>query len=103
MTERDDRDARPSSSGPPVGRRVFLSLVALGAGAVVAGGPLSSGLSNLQAKVAAKDRTGLSGLIPGGGWRYYTVTGDFPAVDHAKYRLSVSGRVGKPLTVRSPI
>ena len=99
MTERDDRDARPSSSGPPVGRRVFLSLVALGAGAVVAGGPLSSGLSNLQAKVAAKDRTGLSGLIPGGGWRYYTVTGDFPAVDHAKYRLSVSGRVGKPLTL----
>jgi DMSO/TMAO reductase YedYZ molybdopterin-dependent catalytic subunit len=76
---------------------VFLGLVALGAGAVVAGGPLSHALSNVQSKVAAKDKTGLSGLIPGGGWRYYTVSDGYPAVDHTTYRLSVKGHVDKPL------
>jgi DMSO/TMAO reductase YedYZ molybdopterin-dependent catalytic subunit len=99
MTQPNDRASRPGGpvTGPPVGRRVFLGLVALGAGAVVAGGPLSRGFSNVQAKVAAHDRTGLSGLIPGGGFRYYTVSGGFPAVDHTSYRLSVGGLVGKPL------
>jgi DMSO/TMAO reductase YedYZ molybdopterin-dependent catalytic subunit len=98
MTQRDDAKHPPGqAAGPPVGRRVFLGLVALGAGGVVAGGPISRGLSNLQATVAAHDRTGLSGLIPGGGWRYYTVSDGFPSVDHATYRLTVTGHVAKPL------
>lgn len=98
MTVPNDRDGRPGPvSGTPVGRRVFLGLVVLGAGSVLAGGPLSRGLSTVQSKVAAKDRTGLSGLIPGGGWRYYTVSNGYPAVDHATYRLAVGGRVDKPL------
>lgn len=86
-------------TGPPVGRRLFLGLVALGAGAVVTGGPISRALSNVQSTVAAKDPTGLSGLIPGGGWRYYTVTNDYPGVDHATYRLTVQGAVDTPLTL----
>ena len=84
-------------TGPPVGRRLFLGLVTLGAGAVVLGGPISRSLSSVQANVAAHDPTGLSGLIPGGGWRYYTVSAGFPSVDHAAYRLKVYGRVDKPL------
>jgi DMSO/TMAO reductase YedYZ molybdopterin-dependent catalytic subunit len=92
-------NARGVASGPPVGRRVFLGLVALGAGAVVAGGPLSRGFNNLHATVAAHDPTGLSGLIPGGGWRYYTVSNGYPAVDHATYRLHVFGRVDKPMSL----
>jgi DMSO/TMAO reductase YedYZ molybdopterin-dependent catalytic subunit len=92
-------NARDVASGPPVGRRVFLGLVALGAGAVVAGGPLSRGFNNLHATVAAHDPTGLSGLILGGGWRYYTVSKRYPAVDHATYRLDVFGRVDKPLSL----
>jgi DMSO/TMAO reductase YedYZ molybdopterin-dependent catalytic subunit len=97
-------DAREGASGrpldgPPVGRRLFLGLVALGAGAVAVGGPLSRGLSNVQAKVAAHDRTGLSGLIPGGGFRYYTVTDGYPSVNHATYRLTVKGSVDKPLSL----
>ncbi|MCU1592501.1 MAG: oxidoreductase molybdopterin binding [Frankiales bacterium] len=85
--------------GAPVGRRVFLGLVGLGAAAVAAGGPLSAVLSRVQAKAAAHDPTGLSGLIPGGGWRYYSVTGDFPSVEPAAYRLRVAGLVDKPLSL----
>ncbi|HVB26549.1 MAG TPA: molybdopterin-dependent oxidoreductase [Mycobacteriales bacterium] len=87
----------PARPGTPVGRRVFLGLVALGAGSVVAGGPLSRTLSRFQQAVAAHDPTGLSGLIPGGGWRYYTVTGGFPSVVAADYRLLVTGLVQRPL------
>ena len=79
--------------GAPVGRRVFLSLVGLGAAAVAAGGPLSSALSRIQAAAAAHDPSGLSNLIPGGGWRYYSVTGSFPAADPAAYRLRITGLV----------
>lgn len=82
-----------------MGRRVFLGLVAAAAGAVAAGGPLSRAFSSVQGSIAAHDPTGLSSLIPGGGWRYYTVTGDFPTVSPAAYRLHVTGLVGNPLAL----
>jgi DMSO/TMAO reductase YedYZ molybdopterin-dependent catalytic subunit len=94
----DNRDSR-QAAGAPVGRRAFLGLVALGAAGVAAGGPLSRAFNNLHATVAAHDRTGLSGLIPGGGWRYYTVSNGYPAVEDGAYRLSVKGHVNKPLTL----
>jgi DMSO/TMAO reductase YedYZ molybdopterin-dependent catalytic subunit len=90
---------RASQSGAPVGRRVFLGLVALGAGTVLAGGPVSRRLSALQSGLAAHDATGLSGLVPGGGWRYYTVTDGYPSVDHAAYRLKVAGLVDRPMSL----
>ena len=70
---------RSREGGAPVGRRVFLGLVTLGVGSVLAGGPLSRRLSELQQSLAAHDATGLSGLVPGGGWRYYTVTNGYPS------------------------
>ncbi|GAC1610605.1 MAG: hypothetical protein NVS3B26_18280 [Mycobacteriales bacterium] len=87
------------AAGTPVGRRVFLSLVGLGAATVAAGGPLSAALSGIRSTTAKYDPTGLSALIPGSGWRYYSVTGDFPKVDAAAYRLRVSGQVRTPLTL----
>ncbi|GAC1445264.1 MAG: hypothetical protein NVSMB55_25410 [Mycobacteriales bacterium] len=85
--------------GAPVGRRVFLGLVGLGAAAVAAGGPLSAALSRVQAAAAAHDPSGLSNLIPGGGWRYYSVTGSFPAADPVSYRLRVTGLVKNATTL----
>ena len=84
--------------GTPVGRRVFLSLIGLGAASVAAGGPLSSVLGRVQATAAANDPVGLSALIPG-GWRYYSVTGDFPAINPAAYRLRASGLVSRPMVL----
>jgi DMSO/TMAO reductase YedYZ molybdopterin-dependent catalytic subunit len=45
------------------------------------------------------DPTGLSALIPGAGWRYYSVTNGFPFRPPAVYRLSVNGNVGRELTL----
>src|SRR4051794_32195976 len=97
-----DQPSDATQLGQPVGRRVFLGLVGLGAAAVAAGGPLSSALSRVQAAAAAHDPSGLSGLIPGGGWRYYSVTGDFPGMTAAAYRLRVSGLVRQPLILSLP-
>lgn len=89
----------PPARGAPVGRRVILSLLGLGAVGVAAGGTLSRGLGNLAGALSAHDPTGLSALIPGSGWRYYTVTSGFPYEPPAEYRLTVSGLVAKPLTL----
>jgi len=88
-----------AGDGAPIGRRVFLGLVAAGTAVVVAGDPLSHALSRLQATLASHDPTGLSALIPGGGWRYYTVTNGFPGVARADYRLHIGGLVARPLTL----
>jgi len=85
--------------GAPIGRRVFLGLVAAGATVVVAGDPLTRALNRLQTTLATHDPTGLSALIPGGGWRYYTVTSGFPSVARADYRLHIGGLVARPLTL----
>jgi len=90
---------RESTPGAPIGRRVFLGLVAAGAGAVAVGGPLSRALSRVQGDLAAHDPTGLSSLIPGGGWRYYTVTNGFPSISRDLYRLHIGGLVANPLTL----
>lgn len=88
-----------ADSGAPIGRRIFLGLIAAGAGVVLAGDPLSRALSRAQQTLAAHDPTGLSSLIPGGGWRYYTVTNGFPSVARADYRLHIGGLVTRPLTL----
>jgi DMSO/TMAO reductase YedYZ molybdopterin-dependent catalytic subunit len=86
-----------SDRGIPVGRRVFLGLLGLGAVGVATG----STLSDWYQQLAKSDPTGLSSLLPGGGgWRYYTVTGDFPSRSEADYTLTVGGLVDQPFTLR---
>jgi DMSO/TMAO reductase YedYZ molybdopterin-dependent catalytic subunit len=85
-----------SDAGSPVGRRVFLGLLGLGAVGVATGAKLSEWYQ----QIAKDDPTGLSSLLPGGGgWRYYTVTGDFPSRSHADYSLRVGGLVDQPFTL----
>ena len=69
----------PERSGAPIGRRVFLSLLGLGAAGVVAGARVQDWLGNALASIEAKDPTGLSALLPFGQFRFYTVTGSFPS------------------------
>jgi len=83
----------------PVGRRVVLGLLGLGAASVAAGPWISRGLGTLAGSLSAHDPTGLSSLIPGAGWRYYTVTNSFPYHSPASYRLAVSGNVDRELSL----
>jgi DMSO/TMAO reductase YedYZ molybdopterin-dependent catalytic subunit len=84
-------EAETRAEGTPVGRRVVLGMLALGAGGVLFGKKIQDGLSRaLSPNVAA--------LLPSGGrFRIYSVVGFLPRRDTASYRLAVTGLVDKPL------
>lgn len=96
MTDQSTEVVRTSPRGTPVGRRIVLGVVGLGAVGVVAGRWISSGVSDVVASTAP----GLASIVPAaGGFRIYTVTGGFPEIAPADYRLSVSGLVNEPLSL----
>ena len=83
----------------PVGRRVVLGMLGLGAAGVVAGSRITAAVSRLMAPVEEHDPTGLSSLVPAaGGWRYYSVAGSEPLRTTGDYRLTVDGLVSDPRT-----
>lgn len=86
-------------AGAPIGRRVVLGLLGLGAAGVAAGSSLSNFFGRIGGALSAHDPTGLSALIPGAGWRYYTVTSGFPYRPPATYRLAITGNVAHELTL----
>jgi DMSO/TMAO reductase YedYZ molybdopterin-dependent catalytic subunit len=71
-----------------VGRRVFLGMVGLGAAGVAFG----SQVQTLGSKL-------LSFLPWGNYFRFYTITGSFPAIPRDEYRLQVTGLVDRPLNL----
>ncbi|MET8013344.1 molybdopterin-dependent oxidoreductase [Streptomyces sp. NPDC005271] len=86
-------------SGTPVGRRLVLGMLGLGAGGMAAAPWLQGRLEDVLGAVADKDPTGVTGLLPnGGGFRYYSVTSSVPHKDATTYRLTVDGLVDKPTT-----
>ncbi|MFJ5228503.1 molybdopterin-dependent oxidoreductase [Kitasatospora sp. NPDC088391] len=94
--DEDDEGIDDGRRGTPVGRRVVLGLLGLGAAGVAAG----PWLQRAQETVARNDPTGLSGLLPGGGFRYYSVTSSVPERGEADYTLTVDGLVERPTTLR---
>jgi DMSO/TMAO reductase YedYZ molybdopterin-dependent catalytic subunit len=86
----------PKERGTPVGRRIVLGMVGLGTVGVLAGRWLSEGVSDVVASTAPA----LSGVLPAaGGFRIYTVTSGYPDFDPSTYRLTVTGRVAKELSL----
>lgn len=82
-----------SSEESPVGRRVVLGMVGLGAVGVVAGASVQRGVNRALGPVSS----GISGVIPAaGGFRFYTVTGSVKRVAPADYHLTVGGLVEHP-------
>ncbi|GGZ80558.1 hypothetical protein GCM10010371_45170 [Streptomyces subrutilus] len=89
--ERTDPDGR----GAPVGRRLVLGMLGLGAAGLVTAPYLQRGFE----AVVGSDPTGLSGLLPnGGGFRYYSVASSVPERGPQDYRLTVNGLVDRPGT-----
>ncbi|MFD6288069.1 molybdopterin-dependent oxidoreductase [Streptomyces sp. NPDC060205] len=90
---------RPEKRGAPVGRRVFLGTLGLGALGVYAAPTLQRGTEAFLAGASQLDPSGLTGLLPnGGGFRYYSVTTSVPHKDATNYRLTVDGLVDHPTT-----
>jgi DMSO/TMAO reductase YedYZ molybdopterin-dependent catalytic subunit len=89
--------------GSPVGRRVVLGMLGLGALGVVAGRRASDGIDAVLGPLEHDHPTRLTSLIPGGDeWRFYTVTSGFPSESDAAYRLTVDGLVDRPVTYDLP-
>jgi DMSO/TMAO reductase YedYZ molybdopterin-dependent catalytic subunit len=87
--------------GTPVGRRVVLGMLGLGAAGVAVGGAVQDRLDTVLASVSAKDPTGVTGLLPGGGgFRFYSVSDSIPHRGEADYRLTVDGLVERPASYR---
>lgn len=88
-------DERSELDGTPVGRRVVLGLLGLGAVGVVTGSAVQGSLSRL----VSRDPTGLSQIVPlGNTFRFYSVAGSVEPRDATTYRLAVTGLVTTPAT-----
>jgi DMSO/TMAO reductase YedYZ molybdopterin-dependent catalytic subunit len=85
--------------GTPIGRRVFLGVLGVGAVGVLWGAKAQDWLEKTVAPIVSKDGTGLSAFLPIGRFRIYTVTGDLPSKSKAAYRLKVGGLVDTPYTL----
>ncbi|WNI25659.1 molybdopterin-dependent oxidoreductase [Streptomyces sp. ITFR-16] len=95
----DDEGPGPDGTGAPVGRRLVLTMLGLGAAGLVAAPVLQRAFESGLGAVADKDPTGLTGLLPnGGGFRYYSVASSVPRKGAADYRLTVDGLVERPAT-----
>ncbi|MCH0569761.1 molybdopterin-dependent oxidoreductase [Streptomyces sp. MUM 136J] len=94
-----ERPDEPPVPGKPIGRRVLLGTLGLGALGVLTAPTLQRGLEAFLGNAADKDPTGLTGLLPnGGGFRYYSVTSSVPHKSAGDYRLTVGGLVHRPTT-----
>jgi DMSO/TMAO reductase YedYZ molybdopterin-dependent catalytic subunit len=87
-------------TGQPIGRRVVLGMLGLGAAGILTGARIQSTLSRWLAPVFAADPTGLTELIPvAGRFRIYSVVGFLPRRRTGDYRLVVDGLVQRPLNL----
>jgi DMSO/TMAO reductase YedYZ molybdopterin-dependent catalytic subunit len=84
----------------PVGRRVVLGMLGLGAVGVLTGRWLQEREQRLLAAIGNRDPTGLTQLVPAGnGFRFYSVTGQVRQRTAADYRLAVRGLVARPASL----
>jgi DMSO/TMAO reductase YedYZ molybdopterin-dependent catalytic subunit len=80
---------------------VVLGMLGLGVAGVAVGGAVQDRLDTVLATVSAKDPTGVTGLLPGGGgFRFYSVADSIPHRGESDYRLTVDGLVDRPASYR---
>jgi DMSO/TMAO reductase YedYZ molybdopterin-dependent catalytic subunit len=82
--------APQSEPGSNLARRSVLIGLAVAASSLFIGAPIENLITNSASALGAGS---LTSFLPGGGFRYYTVTGGYPLIDKASYRLKVSGLV----------
>ncbi|MFS2292085.1 MAG: molybdopterin-dependent oxidoreductase [Actinomadura sp.] len=84
------------AEGAPVGRRVVLGMLGLGAAGVAVGASLQDRVSRTLAPVGP-----VGDVLPAaGGFRYYSVTGGVKRRSPAAHRVAVGGLVERPRAFR---
>jgi DMSO/TMAO reductase YedYZ molybdopterin-dependent catalytic subunit len=87
-------------AGTPIGRRVVLGMLGLGALGIVVGDRVQGSVESALRPVTQNDPTGLSSFVPTAGrFRIYSVTAQLPERSRDEYRLTVDGLVERPLTL----
>lgn len=101
---RDPADLTGSElAGTPIGRRLVLGLLGLGAAGVLTGRSIQDWLAQRLSSLQRNDPTGLSDLLPlGNNFRYYSIVGSVPVKDASNYQLKVSGLVDNPVVLSLP-
>ncbi|HEX8802975.1 MAG TPA: molybdopterin-dependent oxidoreductase [Acidimicrobiales bacterium] len=93
-----DIAAAAEVDGAPIGRRVVLGMVGLGALGVLVGERVQGGIERFLRPWSQNDPTGLTSFVPTGGrFRIYSVVGHLPGRSTGEYRLTVDGLVDRPL------
>ncbi len=96
----DVSDEVDVSTGAPIGRRVVLGMLGLGAAGIAFGDSVQSTIESALRPVTRNDPTGLTSFVPTAGrFRIYSVTAHMPERSAADYRLTVDGMVDTPLTL----
>ena len=92
------RHGPPDAAGSPIGRRVVLGMLGLGAAGIVFGDTVQRRIESALRPLTQKDPTGLTSFVPTAGrFRIYSVTSHMPDVAPADWRLTVDGMVDRPL------
>ena len=78
-----------------LGRAGFIGVVGAGVATLFYGKAISRLTSRVTTPLA--DATGLTRLVPSGGWRIYTVADTMPSFDPTNWRLRIDGLVEQPL------
>jgi len=86
------------SGGTPIGRRVVLTMLGLGALGIAFGDTAQARIERLLRPLTQNDPTGLTSFVPTAGrFRIYSVVGHLPKRSDSEYRLTLDGLVDRPL------
>ncbi len=91
-------DGRPDQT-TPVGRRVFLGMMAAGGVSLLWGDVALKALGQAAGPLTSKLPEGVKAALPAPstGWRIYTVSSPMPTFDPATWRLRIDGLVENPM------
>jgi DMSO/TMAO reductase YedYZ molybdopterin-dependent catalytic subunit len=101
MVVSDELPERPSETprdGLPVGRAAFLATILAGVGGIALAPKISSTIYGAVDALPA----GLGSLVPGGGWRIYSVQTPLPVFHPATFKLRIHGEVENPVLLDWP-
>lgn len=93
-------DSDGDGRGSPIGRRIVLGMLGLGAAGILVGDGVQGTIERALRPVTQNDPTGLSSFVPTSGrFRIYSVTPHMPAMTTSEWHLEVDGLVDRPLDV----
>jgi DMSO/TMAO reductase YedYZ molybdopterin-dependent catalytic subunit len=91
-----ERPKEVPRDGLPIGRAAFLATILAGVGGIAVAPSVASFVNGAANELPA----GLGSLVPGGGWRIYSIVTPLPRFVPASYALRIHGEVENPVTLR---